>query len=241
MDYKVYYKMGTDFRTSKNLTAEGFAQNYKFVRSVPDGRAKGLGDVYEMMQAHNWSPNGEARPIIKALGLEHTSMSVGDLILESQSGKIYQVAPFGFEEVTNLNLTETKKESKMKDNSVELSQLSIADLATAYNAAADIVGLPHVNKFSDKRTAVRRVMQIQDQASRSGKPAPDPIPEPEPALAPAPAPIPEPGKTETKILIPDSEIKVPAPKVKKRKARRNRGSRSPGSSGECSKRAALTA
>jgi hypothetical protein len=36
------------------------------------------------MQAENWSPNGEARPLLKRLGLTHTSMSVGDVIRDEE-------------------------------------------------------------------------------------------------------------------------------------------------------------
>ena len=39
-----------------------------------------LGKVYEMMQGEMWSPEGEARALISRLGLQHTSMSVGDII-----------------------------------------------------------------------------------------------------------------------------------------------------------------
>lgn len=31
------------------------------------------------MQGEVWSPNGEARPLIRRAGLHHTSMSVGDI------------------------------------------------------------------------------------------------------------------------------------------------------------------
>lgn len=33
------------------------------------------------MQGENWSPNGEARDLIRSLGLHHTSMSVGDVLV----------------------------------------------------------------------------------------------------------------------------------------------------------------
>jgi len=36
--------------------------------------------IFEMMQGENWSPGGEARSLIRRLGLVHTSMSVGDVI-----------------------------------------------------------------------------------------------------------------------------------------------------------------
>ncbi len=36
--------------------------------------------VFMMMQGESWSPRGEARGLIMGLGLEHTSMSVGDIV-----------------------------------------------------------------------------------------------------------------------------------------------------------------
>jgi hypothetical protein len=39
-----------------------------------------LDDAFWQMQGENWSPNGEARPLIQSLGLSHTSMMVGDVI-----------------------------------------------------------------------------------------------------------------------------------------------------------------
>ena len=38
-------------------------------------------DFFFRLQGENWSPNGESREWIRSLGLSHTSMSVGDLIL----------------------------------------------------------------------------------------------------------------------------------------------------------------
>ena len=42
--------------------------------------ADSLDDAWRQMQGENWSPNGEARPLLESLGLSHTSMSVGDVI-----------------------------------------------------------------------------------------------------------------------------------------------------------------
>ncbi len=36
--------------------------------------------IFEMMQGEKWSPCGEARGLIKGLGLSHTSMSIGDVL-----------------------------------------------------------------------------------------------------------------------------------------------------------------
>lgn len=37
--------------------------------------------IFSMMQSEVWSPSGQAQDLIKNLGLNHTSMSVGDIIV----------------------------------------------------------------------------------------------------------------------------------------------------------------
>jgi len=54
-----------------------------------------LEHVFAHMQAEEWSPDGEARPLIEAKGLRHTSMSVGDVVVVN--GEVHLVASFGFE------------------------------------------------------------------------------------------------------------------------------------------------
>lgn len=56
-----------------------------------------LDTIFAHMQAENWSPNGEARALIRSKGLRHTSMSVGDII--ESNGVYYIVAMFGFDEL----------------------------------------------------------------------------------------------------------------------------------------------
>ena len=55
--------------------------------------------LYSAYQGHNWSPTGEARLLIKALGLNHTSMSMGDII--KVDDVFYMVDTFGFTDITN--------------------------------------------------------------------------------------------------------------------------------------------
>lgn len=40
-----------------------------------------LETIFDTMQGERWSPNGEARKIIAGEGLNHTSMSVGDVVV----------------------------------------------------------------------------------------------------------------------------------------------------------------
>jgi hypothetical protein len=61
--------------------------------------ADNLEAVFVEMQGERWSPNGEAFGMIKALGLRHTSMSVGDVAIDLASREVWKVARFGFEKV----------------------------------------------------------------------------------------------------------------------------------------------
>lgn len=111
----------------------------------------------------------------------------------------------------------SEKEKEMKDNSVELGKLSIKELAVRYNMMANLIGLPNVTKFSDKRTGVKRVMEmersqsLQAHLASTGQTL-------EEAIAPKAPPVPdvanlipdEPkAEADRKVNIPDAEIKVP--------------------------------
>lgn len=50
-------------------------------------------ELFDALQGENWSPNGEARDLVKSLST-HTSMSVGDVLI--QHGDPYMVEDFGF-------------------------------------------------------------------------------------------------------------------------------------------------
>lgn len=55
-------------------------------------------DLFRKMQGEVWSPNGEARPLIRSKGLEHTSMSVGDAFVDEE-GVAWMVDRFGFKRI----------------------------------------------------------------------------------------------------------------------------------------------
>ncbi len=54
-------------------------------------------EVYAHMQGHVWSPNGEARDLIRSKNLSHTSMSVGDVL--KVGNKAFVVSLMGFKEL----------------------------------------------------------------------------------------------------------------------------------------------
>jgi hypothetical protein len=57
--------------------------------------AGSLNQVFYEMQSEVWSPNGAARDLIRDKGLVHTSMSVGDVIVDPD-GAAHLVGMFGF-------------------------------------------------------------------------------------------------------------------------------------------------
>jgi hypothetical protein len=93
--YEVYY-----IKEHAGRLPDDFAfgpKTHVHVRSI---LADSLDDVFHKMQGLNWSPNGEARPLIQALETHHTSMSVGDVVV-SPSGLAWMCAPIGWEKVDN--------------------------------------------------------------------------------------------------------------------------------------------
>ena len=53
-----------------------------------------LDAAFHGMQGENWSPQGEARGLIRGKGLQHTSMSVGDVLV--RDGVAHMVDSIGF-------------------------------------------------------------------------------------------------------------------------------------------------
>jgi hypothetical protein len=63
-----------------------------------DREAPDLERLWVGMQGERWSPNGEARGLIKSKGLQHTSMSVGDVAVDGD--RVHVVASMGFTDIT---------------------------------------------------------------------------------------------------------------------------------------------
>ncbi len=91
MKFKVFYAINPGFGYFPVPKVETLFETHRFVKFV---EAKDLEDVFCKMQGENWSPNGEARKLIRLLGLKHTSMSIGDVISDGED--YWMVAPVGF-------------------------------------------------------------------------------------------------------------------------------------------------
>jgi hypothetical protein len=96
--YDIYYMQSDRFRDficgdEKPTVRELHDSHTKLTTVFADN----LNEVYARMQAEHWSPNGEARELIRSKGLRHTSMSVGDVILDVGKNLYYVVSPVGFD------------------------------------------------------------------------------------------------------------------------------------------------
>ena len=95
--YQIYYARQPTYRPSGQLgtpllTVSGLQHSHVLLATV---EADSRGDALLRMQAENWSPHGEARPLIERLGLTHTSMSVGD-VLRGKEGVYWECLDLGW-------------------------------------------------------------------------------------------------------------------------------------------------
>jgi hypothetical protein len=62
---------------------------------LKDIEADNQEDALSRMRAENWSPNGEALDLLQSKGLQHTTMTIGDVLVD-ESDAIYLVTGIGF-------------------------------------------------------------------------------------------------------------------------------------------------
>lgn len=77
MRYTVYYQRFFGLLRPDEVKGAWLSFTHRRVKQV---EAASLGEVYQKMQGEVWSPQGQARPLIKRLHLSHTSLSVGDVV-----------------------------------------------------------------------------------------------------------------------------------------------------------------
>ena len=97
MRYDVWYMKPEWFREGilGGESKGSLTSTHVFLKTV---EAENLDQVFSKMQGENWSPNGEARDLIIEKGLQHTSMSVGDVAVD-EDGKVHIVQRSGFKQV----------------------------------------------------------------------------------------------------------------------------------------------
>jgi hypothetical protein len=84
--YQIYYARRPTFHPSgefgtPRLTVAALSSSHVHVCDIEAPR---LDDAFWQMQGENWSPHGEARTLLRSLGLSHTSMSVGDVLRDEE-------------------------------------------------------------------------------------------------------------------------------------------------------------
>lgn len=96
--FQVFYRIEPNFSVDKSLTREQVfsEETHRQVRTI---EAEDTEQVYYYQQGEIWSPRGEQSALIKSKGLQHTSMSIGDVAYDVKNDKMYQVASCGFVEV----------------------------------------------------------------------------------------------------------------------------------------------
>jgi hypothetical protein len=62
---------------------------------LKDIEADNQEDALSRMRAENWSPNGEALDLLQSKGLQHTTMTIGDVLVD-ESDATYLVTGIGF-------------------------------------------------------------------------------------------------------------------------------------------------
>lgn|SRR5262245_15168156 len=94
--------MGSDWLREHNMLPDPGALDKTHVFLL-EAQAADLEQLYMAMQGERWSPKGEARPLIRMKGLQHTSMSVGDVAVDQDTWDAWMVERFGFTKLTGPN------------------------------------------------------------------------------------------------------------------------------------------
>lgn len=77
MKYRVYYQRFFGLLRPDVVKGAWLPFTHRYVTTID---VESLAAVFSYMQGENWSPRGEARPLIAKLHLSHTSLSIGDVV-----------------------------------------------------------------------------------------------------------------------------------------------------------------
>ena len=99
MKYQIWYMkpeyFGNGISGQRLPDAKNLSATHVHLKDI---EADGIEKAWHAMQGENWSPNGEARELIKSKGLQHTSMSVGDVIIDDV-GNVHVTLMTGFKAI----------------------------------------------------------------------------------------------------------------------------------------------
>lgn len=92
--WSAWYCLQPTFRPNDSLTAGNLATTHGHVAniSMPAGNAD---DIYRALQAENWRPGPAKIEQLRAAGINHASLSVGDVAV-SPSGHVWECADLGW-------------------------------------------------------------------------------------------------------------------------------------------------
>ena len=100
--YAIYYRKDPSFSLDEHLNVQDVFMQRTHALVLPAVEAKHIDHVFQMMQGEFWSPNGQAHELIENLDLKHTSMSVGDVVLDLETGIFHQADMAGWKVVSQI-------------------------------------------------------------------------------------------------------------------------------------------
>ena len=120
--FKVFYAAVPAYRIQFHVPMPFSVESLPVThRHVLDLDAESRDAVYLAMQGENWSPNGEAMDLLISLGLNHTSMSVGDVVRDDE-GVYWMCDSFGWSRVPD-TLEPAEQDSLANELEAELGSL----------------------------------------------------------------------------------------------------------------------
>ncbi|MBR0740352.1 hypothetical protein JQ581_25800 [Bradyrhizobium liaoningense] len=94
MKYQVWYMKPSFLRGIVGTSPDPDILSATHVH-LKDIEADNQEDALSRMRAENWSPNGEALDLLQSKGLQHTTMTIGDVLVD-ESDAVYLVTGIGF-------------------------------------------------------------------------------------------------------------------------------------------------
>jgi len=93
--YAIYYQREPRF-SEDLIDPEKIGETHKYLGFM---HARHLEELWRMMQGENWSPEGEARGLLDHLGIQYTSMSVGDVVFDCEAQTWHQCLMHGWQKI----------------------------------------------------------------------------------------------------------------------------------------------
>ena len=94
MKYQIWYMKPSFFRGIVGSSPDPDHLSATHVH-LKDIEADNQEDAMSRMRAKNWSPDGEALDLLQSKGLQHTTMMIGDVLVD-EGNAIYLVTGIGF-------------------------------------------------------------------------------------------------------------------------------------------------